>query len=75
MEYNSLLAQKSNLPNMINPHRWLKHFPNQLRTSWIRKAWVIEKHSNPGIWRENNYGLATVNTILAYRWEKGANSQ
>ena len=38
MEDNSLLAHKSNLVNMINPHRWLKHFPNQSRISWIRKS-------------------------------------
>ena len=38
MEYNSLIAHKSNLPNMINPHRWLKNFPNHSRTSRIRKS-------------------------------------
>ena len=36
MEDNSLLAHKLDLPNMINPHRWLKHFPNQSRTPQIR---------------------------------------
>ena len=38
MEDNSLLAHKSDLPNMINPHRWLNHFPNQSRTSRIGKS-------------------------------------
>ena len=61
MEDNSLLAHKSDLTNMINPHRWLKHFPNQLRASQIHKSIsellrVMEKHANPRIWRENNRG-------------------
>ena len=38
MEENSLLSHKSDLPNIINPHRWLKHFPNQPSTSRIRKS-------------------------------------
>ena len=59
MEDNSLLAHKSDLPNMINPHRWLNHFPNHSRTSQIRKSMsefsrVKEILANPGIWRENN---------------------
>ena len=29
MEDNSLLSQKPDLPNMINPHTWLKHFPKR----------------------------------------------
>ena len=42
-----------NYQNMINLHRWLKHFPNHLRTSRIRKSMselsrVMEKHANPG---------------------------
>ena len=46
-----------NLLNMINPHRWLKHFPNQSMTSRIRKSMsdlsrVMEKHANPKKWRE-----------------------
>ena len=62
MEYNSLLAHKSDLPNMINYHRWLKHFPNQSRTSRIRKimselSCMMEKHDNPIIWRENHGSL------------------
>ena len=61
MEENSLLAHKSDLPNMINPHRWLKHFPNQSRTSRISKGMselsrVMEKHANPGIRREIHGG-------------------
>ena len=61
MEDNSLLAHKSDLPNMINPHRWLKHFPNQSRTSRISKSMselsrVMEKNANPGIWRGNHGG-------------------
>ena len=61
MEDNSLLAHKSGLPNMINPHRWLKNFPNQSRTLRICKSMselsrVMEKHANPRIWRENNRG-------------------
>ena len=57
MEDNSLLADKSDLPNMINPHWWLKNFPNQSRNSWIIKSMselsrVMEKHANLGIWRE-----------------------
>ena len=59
MEYNSSIAHKSDLPNMINPDRWLKHFPNQSRTSQISKRMsefsrVMEKHANPRKWRENN---------------------
>ena len=47
--------------NMINTHRWLKHFPNQSRTSQIRKRMrdlsrVMEKHANPGKWRESHEG-------------------
>ena len=38
MEDNPFLAHKSDLPNMINPHRWLKHFSNLLRTSRIGKS-------------------------------------
>ena len=30
-----MLAYKEGLLNMVNPHRWLKHFPNQLKSSWI----------------------------------------
>ena len=61
MEDNSFLSHKSDLPNMINPHRWIKHFPNQSRTSRIRKSMsefsrVMEKHANPGIWREIHEG-------------------
>ena len=61
MEDNSLLAHKSDVPNMINPHRWLKHFPNHTRTSWIRKnminlSRVKEKHANPGKSRESHEG-------------------
>ena len=61
MEENSLLDHKSYLLNMIKPHRWLKHFPNLSRTSWIRKIMsdlsrVMEKHVNPRIWREINEG-------------------
>ena len=33
-----MLAHKVDLPNMINPHKWLKHFPNQSRTSRIKKT-------------------------------------
>ena len=29
--------RKIDLLNMINPHRWLNHFPNQSRTSQIIK--------------------------------------
>ena len=32
-----MITHKYDLPNMINPHRRLKHFPNQSRTSQIRK--------------------------------------
>ena len=58
---NSLLDHKSDLPNMINPHRWLKHLPNLSRTSRIRKSMselsrVMEKHGNPRKWRENHGG-------------------
>ena len=63
MEDNSFLSHKSDLPNMINPHRWLKHFPNQSRTSQIRKSMsmselsiLMEKHVNPRIWREIHEG-------------------
>ena len=61
MEDNSFQSHKSNLPNMINPHMWLKHFPNQPRTSQIRKIMsdfsrVMEKHTNPRIWREIHGG-------------------
>ena len=53
--------RKVDLPNMITPHRWLKHFPNQSKTSRIRKGMselsrVMEKHANPGKWRENHGG-------------------
>ena len=42
--------RKVDLPNMINPHRWLKHFPNQSSTSHIRKIMselsrVMKKHA------------------------------
>ena len=62
MEDNSFLAHKSNLPNIINPHRWLKHFSNQSRKSQISKRMsellrVMEKHDNPRKWRENHGGL------------------
>ena len=47
--------------NMINPHRWLKHFPNLSRTSRIRKCMSelsreMEKHANPRKWREIHEG-------------------
>ena len=50
-------AKKIDLPNMINPHRWLKYFPNLSRTSKIGKSMSnlsrdMEKHANPGKWRE-----------------------
>ena len=55
------MLKNVDLPNMINPHRWLKHFPNHSRTSKIRKSMsdfsrVIDKHANPGKWRENHGG-------------------
>ena len=61
MEENSLIAHKSHLTNMINPHRWLKHFPNQSGTSRISKSMselsrVMHKHANHGKWRENHGG-------------------
>ena len=54
-----MLAHKSNLPNMIKPHKWLKHFPNQSRNSQISQSMsefsgMMEEHANPRIWRENN---------------------
>ena len=53
--------KKIDLLIMINPHRWLKHLPNQSRTSRIRKSMsdlsrVMEKYANPGKWRENHGG-------------------
>ena len=47
--------------NIANPHRWLKHFPNLLRTSQIGKGMSellreMEKHANPRKWRNNNGG-------------------
>ena len=47
---------------MINPDRWLKHFPNQSRASRISKSMsdfprVMDKHVNPRKWRENHEGL------------------
>ena len=62
MEDNSLLAHKLDLPIMINPHRWLKNFPNQSRTSRIRKIMSdflidIKKHYNPRKWRESHEEL------------------
>ena len=47
--------------NIANPHRWLKHFPNQSRTSQISKSMselsrVMGKHANPGKWRESHEG-------------------
>ena len=54
-----MLAHKSDLSNMINPHRWLKHFPNLSRTSQIDKRmselsrrW--KKHANPRKLRESH---------------------
>ena len=54
-------VRKIDLLNIINPHRWLKHFPNQLRTSRISKSMselsrVMDKHANPEKWRENRGG-------------------
>ena len=56
-----MLAHKVGLLNMINPHRWLKHFPNYSMTSRIRKSMselsrVMEKNAIPGKWRENHGG-------------------
>ena len=47
--------------NIENSHRWLKHFQNMLRTSQIRKnmseiSREMEKHANPGKWREIHKG-------------------
>ena len=60
MEYKSFLAHTSDLLNMINPHRWLKKFPDQSRDSRIRKSMSElsrdEKHANPRKWRENHGG-------------------
>ena len=59
MEDNSLLAHKSDLTNMINPHRWLKHFPNLSRTSEISMSEFsreMKKHDNPIKWREIHEG-------------------
>ena len=53
--------KKDELPNMINPHRWLEHFPNQSSKSRICKGMselsrVMEKHANTRKWRENHGG-------------------
>ena len=52
-------AKKGRLTKYDNPHRWIKHFPNQSRTSQISKIMselsrVMDKHANPGKWRENH---------------------
>ena len=64
MEEKSLLAHKSDLPNMINRHRWLKHLPNQSRTSRIRKRMSGQEWWNNMLNMENRekfmkYGLET----------------
>ena len=75
-------AQKDRLTKYDNPHRWLQHFPNQSRTSGIRKIMsdlsiLMERHANPIKWREiMEDGLKTKDTsflALPYpqkRWIK-----
>ena len=46
---------------MINPHRWLNHFqinqgPHELEKDMSELSSMMEKHANPGIWRENHGG-------------------
>ena len=55
-------AQKGRLTKYYeNPHRCLKNFPNHSMNSQIRKIMsyfsrVMEKHANPGKWREDHGG-------------------
>ena len=61
IELSSKSSKKLTYQNIANPHRWLKHFPNQSRTTQIRKSMnelsrVMDKHANPGKWIENHGG-------------------
>ena len=60
-----MLAHKSELRDIINPHRWLEPFPNHPRPSQIRKSMselsrMMDKHANPKIWRESHGGWVGV---------------